>query len=202
MLKKLVLFTSLLLLAFSAVLAQKSESNDNGGNDSQLTFFAGSTSVHLSQAFRGALGTLQIRPGAAFPGSLRGTRASFPIAGGTIDADTLRGEIIHVGGLTLTRGTTRVKLENFIIDTTGTGGIVLTGQVSANGNIVGRIPLFNLTLPAGRDSFGLTFVRIDGVGVTLRQEAATALNSVFQTTAFTAGFNIGTASVNGFAFEN
>ena len=77
----------------------------------------------------------------------------------------------------LRRGSTTVRLESFIIDTTGAGGIVLTGLVSANGSVVGRIPLFDLTLPA---SFvDVTLIRLDGIGVTLRPEAAGALNAVF-----------------------
>ena len=74
----------------------------------------------------------------------------------------------------------------------------MTGLVSANGSVVGRIPLFDLTLPA---SFvDVTLIRLDGISVTLRPEAAGALNAVFETTAFTAGFNIGTASVTATAF--
>lgn len=38
------------------------------------------------------------------------------------------------------------------------------------------------------------------MSVTLHPEAAGALNPVFETTAFTAGFNIGTASVKATAF--
>lgn len=199
MYKRLGLLTLIFVFAASAVVAQRDHAV---GNSSQLTFLGGSTSVAFSQDFGGALTALGIRPGSAFPGVLvRGQRAIFPIVGGTIDLPTLRGEIVHSGGLTLTKGQTRVKLESFIIDTTGSGGIVLTGLVSANGSVVGRIPLFDLSLPAARDSFfDITRVQLSGVGVTLRPEAAAALNGAFQTTAFVAGFNIGTASVDGLAF--
>jgi hypothetical protein len=164
-----------------------------------LSIFAGSTTVNLSTEFAGALGTLQISPSSAFPGRLVRTRATFPITTSTLDSGTLRGEISHAGGLILRRGSTVVRLESFVIDTTGPAGIVLTGLVSANGSVVGRIPLFDLTLPAGY--FGdPTLIRLDGVGVTLRPEAATALNAVFGTSAFTPGFNIGTASVTATAF--
>lgn len=199
MVKKLGLVLFITLMAFTSVLAQRDHASGAG---SQITFLGGSTNVELSQDFRNALTVLQLRAGAAFPGSLvRGRRAIFPITGGTLDAATLRGEIVHSGGLTLTKGATRVKLESFIIDTTGSGGIVLTGLVSVNGSVVGRVPLFNLTLPASRNFFDFTQVTLDGVSVSLRSEAAAALNAVFQTTAFVEGFNIGTASVRGFAFE-
>lgn len=199
MLRTLSLLAVLVLVPVSVSFAQKGSETENGGASSQLSIFAGTTGVNLSSEFVGALGTLQISPSSAFPGRLVRTRASFPITTATLDSDTLRGEISHAGGLMLTRNSTTVRLESFVIDTTGAGGIVLTGLVSANGSVVGRIPLFNLTLPAS--SLGNpTLIRLEGVGVTLRPEAAAALNAVFETTAFTAGFNIGTASVTATAF--
>ena len=79
---------------------------------------------------------------------------------------------------------------------------MLTGIVTANGSIVGRIPLFNLALPAGISlplvlPPGPEILLIEGNRMTLTQEAATALNGVFATTAFPAGFDVGIASVYG-----
>ena len=199
MLRTLSLLAVLILLPVSASFAQKGRDVGNGGESSQLSIFNGATTVNLSSEFVGALGTLQISPSSAFPGRLVRTRATFPITTATLDSATLRGEISHAGGLILQRGSTVVRLESFIIDTTGAGGIVLTGLVSANGSVVGRIPLFDLTLPSSFRG-DPTQIRLDGVSVTLRPEAAGALNAVFETTAFTAGFNIGTASVTATAF--
>ena len=199
MLRTLSLISVLILLSVSMSFAQKGGEVGSSGTSSQLSIFTGSTTVNLSAEFAGALGTLQISPSSAFPGRLVRTRATFPITTSTLDSATLRGEISHAGGLILRRGSTVVRLESFVIDTTGAGGIVLTGLVSANGSVVGRIPLFDLTLPAGYLG-DPTLIRLDGVSVTLRPEAATALNAVFETSAFTAGFNIGTASVTATAF--
>jgi hypothetical protein len=199
MLRTLSLLAVLVLLPVSVSFAQKGGEAGNGGTSSQLSIFAGTTSVNLSSEFAEALGTLQISPSSAFPGRLVRGRATFPITTSTLDSDTLRGEISHAGGLILRRGSTIVRLESFVIDTTGAGGIVLTGLVSANGSVVGRIPLFDLALP-GSFLGDPTLIRLDGVSVTLRPEAAGALNAVFETTAFTAGFNIGTASVTATAF--
>ena len=169
----------------------------------QIELLSGATSVDLSTDFVGALTSLNIAPGRVFPASLRGAKASFPITDGTLERQSLRGEIIHNGGLTLSRGNTEVKLKSFIIDTTGSG-FVLTGLVSANGTVVGRIPLFDLQLPSNVVSNDLRFegVFLSGVMVSLRPEAAGALNAVFQTSAFVPGFNIGTASVRGFGYRD
>ena len=159
----------------------------------------GKTSVVLSNEFIGALGTLQVTPGAIGAGTLRSGVASFPVTGGALDLANAKGEINHSGGLSLSAGTTRVQLLSFNIDTTGTTP-VLTGLVTVNGDVVGRLPLFTLTLPTltlplQPGAFGTLFV--PGVQVRLSGEAATALNSIFRVTAFTEGFNIGTASVYG-----
>lgn len=199
------IFISIAILALSVGLTYAQSSGHPSGQQSsqQIELLTGSTSVELSSGFVNALTSLNIAPGRVFPSSLRGTRASFPITDGTLDRQTLRGEIVHNGGLTLTRGDTRVKLKSFIIDTTGSG-IVLTGLVSANGSVVARIPLFDLTLPANSNKetsdFSFERVSLNGVLVSLRPEAAGALNQVFQTTAFTAGFNIGTARLRGYGY--
>jgi hypothetical protein len=192
-----ILAALVLMVVASAANAQK----QGVGDPSQLSFFSGSTTLALSSDFAGALSTLEISAEAAFPGRLRRGHAVFPITTGTLDAATLRGEISHAGGLILSKNATRVRLESFVIDTTGAGGIVLTGLVSANGTVVGRIPLFDLALPSAADGLvDVTVVRLNGVSVTLRPEAAAALNAAFSTNAFVAGFDIGTASVFGTAF--
>ena len=200
MYKQLLLVAAFLVLAVPAVAQKYAEEPQFGVVDQQLTFFNGGTTVQFSNEFGGALNALNIGVGRITPGPVIRRSATFPITSGSIETDTLRGEILHSGGLKLFRGTTVVKLESFIIDTTG-DGIIITGLVSANGNVVGRIPLFDLTLPAA-DSIvaGVSRVVINGVAVTLRPEAAGALNAVFETEAFSAGFPIGTASVNGLAF--
>lgn len=158
----------------------------------------GYTLVELSSGFVGALTSLQISPSKAVPGALYPPLAYFPIVGGRLDASNAKGEIPHSGGLKLTRGTTQVILSDFVIDTAGAAPR-LTGIVTANGSIVGRIPLFNLALPALALPLNLPagpeILRIEGSQVTLTTDAATALNGAFSTTAFVAGFNIGVASV-------
>jgi len=157
----------------------------------------GYTLVELLPEFVGALGSLGIAPSKVLPGTLHQRIAFFPITGGRLDASHARGEVPHSGGLSLTKGATQVVISDFIIETTSSPR--LTGIVTANGTIVGRIPLFNLALPQLVLPLqlppGPETLLIEGNRVTLTAEAATALNAAFGTTAFTPGFNIGIASV-------
>lgn len=157
----------------------------------------GQTSVVFSNDFANALTALGLSVSAFGEGTLRSSIASFPITGGVIDLQNAKGEINHAGGLNLVSRTARVEISSFNIDTTGAAP-VLTGLVTANGDFLGRVPLFSLqlpalTLPLRPLEFSTLF--IPNVRVTLTPEAAGALNGVFGTTAFTAGFNIGVASV-------
>lgn len=159
---------------------------------------SGRTTVQLAPAFLSALTSLGVRPSVIGQGRLSGALLSFPITQGNVSAATLRGEIFHTGGLQLEAGTTRVQLVNFTIDTTGNVP-VLTGLVLANGEVVGRIPLFGLRLPGNltlplRPASGV-FVELGNVGVELSRDAAAALNGAFSVSAFTQGFGIGTATV-------
>ncbi len=160
---------------------------------------SGYTLVELAPSFVSALTSLNVAPGQVLPGIL-GSVAYFPITGGRIDLSNAKGEIPHGGGLSLTAGSTKVELTDFIINTTGASP-QLTGIVSANGSIVGRIPLFNVALPpelrlplaapAAEQAFLL-----HGARLTLTAEAATALNGAFGVTAFASGFAIGVAAVS------
>ena len=162
--------------------------------------YSGYTLVELLPGFVDALTSLQIAPSKNLPATLYQRIAYFPITGGRLDAANAKGEVPHSGGLKLTRGATQVILSDFIIDT-ASAAPKLTGIVTANGSIVGRIPLFNLQLPALTLPLtlppGPEVLLIEGSKVTLTQEAATALNGVFGTNAFVGGFNVGIASVYG-----
>jgi hypothetical protein len=161
----------------------------------------GKTAVTPSDGFVSALEGLGVKLGVVAPSTkLSDGRLTFLVTGGAVDLKTAAGQIIHSGGLTLTAGKTVVVLQSFIIDTTSKP--VLTGLVVVNGNLVGRIPLFDLQLPAGLtlplqpSPDGL--LDLPGVGVTLDSQAAAALNGVFKVNAFKAGFDIGTATAKAF----
>jgi len=161
-------------------------------------FQFGSTNVNLSSGFVDALQTLNVTPGVIAPTQLVGTQVNFPIIGGAIDLDTALGNIEHSGGLTLTAGKTVLGIQNFTIDTTGATPVI-TGLAVLNGAVVGRITLFDVVLPSNfklpiQEHFGCVFY-LTGVTVNLDASAATTLNQIFGTNAFTGGINIGTATV-------
>ncbi len=158
----------------------------------------GTTSVVLSSQLLGAATALGVAVDDVGPATLDGGVAFFPFTGGVLDVASAKGEIIHGGGLSLTAGGTVVTLTDFIIETAAAGGPRLTGNVTAGGSYVARVPLFNLALPdvplpLAPNAQGKVTIR--HVLVTLTPEAAAALNATFKVTAFTAGLPIGTAKV-------
>lgn len=159
---------------------------------------AGFTSVVLAPEFLGALKTLGVKPDTIGPGRLqstsRRTSATFPITTGAVDLSAVQGEIDHAGGLSLKAGSTRVELSAFLIDL-NPARPVLTGLAVVNDDYVGRIPLFDLGLASARINASNDFLTVRGVAVTLADEAAAALNSIFNVTAFAKGVAIGTATV-------
>lgn len=153
----------------------------------------GRTSVVLSDTFTGALGELGVDAGAIAPAKLRKGKAAFPIPAGALDLATARGDIFHSGGLKLSAGTTTVRLLNFVIDTQDEP--VITGLVFVNGDLVARIPLFDLVLNSAPEVSRSRKLLISDVDVLLSAAAAAALNSVFGIDDFTAGLLIGEGSV-------
>lgn len=157
----------------------------------------GLTSVALSTDLVNALTALGVQASGFGDTRIRKGVARFSITGGAVELDRTRVEILHSGGLTLQAGGTEVNLTDFIISNLN-GQTVLTGVLTVNGEVVTRAPLFNLQVGSvgtskvrGRDNLDL-----NNVTVTLTDVAAGALNQAFGVTAFTAGFNIGTAQVD------
>ncbi len=158
----------------------------------------GRTTVELAPSFLAALTSLRVAPGPIFPGRLeegaKGVFAAFPITAGAIDAGTIKAEIDHAGGLSLSAGATKVELTDFIIDLTGAKP-VLTGLVTVDGSLLTRLPLFDLNLAASTVKAQDGRVAVTDVAVTLDAGAASALNGVFHIAALSGGLAIGTAKV-------
>jgi hypothetical protein len=176
-----------LLLSISTARAQKT-----------YTVETGRTTVTLADSFISALKSLDVTPGTISPTELKDGRVNFPITGGAIDLETGRGQLLHSGGLTLTAGKTEVKLQSFIIDSTGSEPVI-TGLVVEDGTLVGRVSLFKIHYPGGitlplKPNHGV--LKRDDLGLSLTATAASALNAAFHVTALSAGVDIGTADVD------
>jgi hypothetical protein len=158
---------------------------------------AGATTVTLSSDFLNAIQSLNVTPSAVAPGKLvasgKGVRAWFKITTGAVDLGTLRAEISHEGGLALSAGTTRVELTSFAIEIGDQPR--LTGLVTINDSLAGRLPLFDLAVSASDVGGNGDVLKVSNVEVTLRADAAAALNTIFGVTAFQGGLPIGTADV-------
>jgi hypothetical protein len=159
----------------------------------------GSTSVTLSTGLVNALTSLGVQASGFGTTEITNGIANFLITGGAADLAATRVEILHDGGLTLRSGNRVVNLTDFSISNLS-GGAVLTGLVTVDGNLVARAPLFNLQVGgvAASNQNGLTDLALQNVATTLTAEAAATLNQAFGVTAFQPGFNIGTAQVEAF----
>ena len=150
----------------------------------------GATTLALSQDAAGALESLGISVAPLKPARAGEGGIAFPITAGKLNAKTYAGRIKHVGGLSLTRGATQVKLRNFWIDVDGSPN--LTARVGD-----ARVSILDLDLSGATITAKGRKLTIAGVKATLTGDAATALNQAFGTDAFTEGLEIGTATVSG-----
>lgn len=178
------------------------------GNTYELVPTASSTTVTLDSGFVSALGTLGVTPGGLELGNLTVSggvaRATFAIPSARIDASNLRLQILHTGGLSLRAGSTFVTLSDFIIENFAAGPR-LTGLVKVNDTIVGRAPLFALTLTGlpevksydSTTGAGTAGTIVINARLNLTAAAARALNGIFGVSAFREGFLIGNGVVSG-----
>lgn len=163
--------------------------------DSDTLLYRGATTVALDPGAAGALKTLGITVAPTKPAYAGKARISFPITLGVVDSTSLAGQIRHAGGLVFTKGDTKVYLTRYFIDIDGTPS--LSGLVGVGAPGTARADLFDLDLSALKVDAGKRHITLSGVGLTLTQGAADALNTAFGegATPFTAGLKIGTATV-------
>jgi|tagenome__1003787_1003787.scaffolds.fasta_scaffold20687478_2 hypothetical protein len=150
----------------------------------------GATTLALSDGAAAALQSLNISAAPLKPARAGAKGIAFPITAGRLDAKTYAGKIKHSGGLSLTRGATRVDLRNFTINVDGAPD--LTARVGD-----ARVSVLDLDLTDAKIAASGRKVTIAGVKATLTGDAADALNAAFGTTAFQKGLELGTATVSG-----
>jgi len=150
----------------------------------------GATTLALSDGAASALQSLGIAAAPLKPARAGDDGLRFPITAGKLDAKTYAGRIKHAGGISLTRGATRVDLRNFVIKVDAAPD--LTARVGDS-----RVSILDLDLGAAKISKSGRRLTISGVKATLTKTAADALNAAFETDAFAEGLEIGTATVSG-----
>jgi hypothetical protein len=165
----------------------------------QVSLTGGDTSVTTAPGIAAALLSHGIVPLAVLPGTAGASLSAgnvavtftFPVTGGWVNLATLHGTIYHSGGILFIDPATGKQIEasDFVISVHQG---VLTAEV--NGNPSARVPLLDLNLAHATVHAGRGNVQIAGIVLTLTKTAASALDSTFGTTLFTAGLELGTAS--------
>jgi hypothetical protein len=150
----------------------------------------GATALALDPAALAAITSLGVTPGVIEPATLAGTTASFPITGGKAQLDLSRAHIRHSGGISLTKGTTVVRLTDFDIRL----GSAAQLFAALNGGAE-KVAIVDLDLTGVTPAVEGRTITLAGVGARLTQGAADALNAAFGTSAFTAGLVLGSATV-------
>ncbi len=152
----------------------------------------GNTAVTLSQDLLSALGTLQVEAKGFGTTDISDGIAEFDITGGAADVTNAKVDVLHDDGLTFRKNNTTVDVTDFIVDNLGDRA-TLSGLITVNGSLTSRLPLFDLNVSGVTPSADTNTLQLQNVGVTLSNDAATALNQAFGGNSFTPGFNIGTA---------
>jgi len=179
--------TRTVLLVVCAMLVAAAPAAAKAKSKGSLKLSRGATTLTLDKGAVDALTSLGIAAAPLKPAKAGAAGLAFPVSRGRVDAKTLAGTISHTGGLSLTKGATRVELRNFIIDTRKS---VLTARAGD-----ARLAILDLDLSAVKVAAQGRKLTVSGVSATLTKGAADALNGAFGTDAFAEGLAIGTAVV-------
>jgi hypothetical protein len=187
------LFRKLSLAAPTAAALLLATSTLAATTDSIYPTEGGRTTLTLSTAFvadiTAAKATLTTVPGA----QLDGNQIAFGLSTGEINLANAECQMILNGGITLTAGAKQVTLDSFILTTFGEQAYV-SALVIANGRFVGRINVFDITLPSTltlplAPKSGDFFLA--GVSWSLDPAGASALNDALGVTAFHDSVHVG-----------
>ncbi len=149
----------------------------------------GDTTLALDEGAADALESLGIAPAPIAPATAGVDGIAFPITGGRVDTESLAGVIRHSGGISLTKDDTVVELKRFDINIDDKPD--LTAKVGGD-----RVSILKLDLSGATIHVVDRSVTVSGVEARLTKAAADALNGAFETTAFTPGLLLGTATVS------
>ena len=148
----------------------------------------GATSLVVDPNAAAALTSLGVTPGLVGPAYAANGAFNFPITNSALSA--LRsGSIAHSGGISLTAGSTTVKLTNFWINLNSRD---LTAVVNGGP----RVSILNLDFSGAKVGLSRGVLTLGPVTARLTSAAAGALNQAFNVQAFTEGLTLGQATVH------
>ena len=157
----------------------------------------GRTILMLNPSFTSAINSLGATLGGVGFSSVDSSgTVVFPVVSGAVDLQTARGEVNHLGGLSVIANGLHLRLQNFVIDTTGAP--VLTALLVVDNKLMGRFPLFSLTPPAGTTlplPTTVGILQLNGFGVTFNPTGAATINAVFGNNAIPGGMPVGTLNL-------
>lgn len=127
---------------------------------------SGSTTLTLKKQFTKYLGTFGIKISPIAKAKVKGTKATFPVTGGSVDPTTGAGTLTHSGGLTFKAGKKKAQVKALEVNTTKK---TVTGKLGGKKVVVAKIAGISFT----RNGFGVNLV---AKKVKLTPAAANALN--------------------------
>lgn len=179
------------LVAAIAALALIPAAATGKSKSKTLTFKkTGGTTLKLDAGTADALTSLGITVAPIDGAKASSKGITFPITGGRVNSKTLAGNIKHRGGLSFTKGSTVVELTKYTINIKKNSDLV--ASLGAD-----RVAILNLDLSKLKNKSRGKSINLSGVKGSLTAGAAAALNGAFETTAFTEGLVLGTATVKG-----
>lgn len=157
----------------------------------------GRTTIQFSSTFTTTVASLGGSLSDLTSSPLSALSVTLPVTTGALNPNTAVGEVEHSSGFTITGGGKVVRLENFIIDTTGAVPVI-TAVFVLNDTVLGRMPLFNVAYPSGV-TLPLTttagVLQLAGLKLSLSSAAATTLNGAFNINGVQSGLDVGTGSI-------
>lgn len=152
---------------------------------------AGDTRLTLDKKAGAALKSLGVKVAPNKPSSVKGGAVVFPITSGSVDPKLADGALInHSGGLTFSKGKTKLSLGSFRIRIAGSQA-TLSAAVGTS-----RATIISLDTSKAKITRPGLNLKVANVALKLNATGAAALNKTFKVKAFKKGLKLGTAVVD------
>ena len=142
---------------------------------------SGRTSLELNSAFVQSVEALGANFADLGLSALQNGTVTFPIVSGSVDLNTVAGEVQHQGGLVIRADGEQIQLLDWTIDITGPTPM-MSALFVVNGSVMGRFPLFlvdpPVDLPLPLQVTG-GVIAIKQASLFLSPTGASTLNAVF-----------------------